>query len=178
MAAWYADQGKTLADALDGLYEKYGYYAQIHRQVEALGILRVGGDYGGEVPVNVPPHHADAIAKRLSEIDIFNDIKRMDYDEAVKAGLIEVLGAGTDEKFLSVGRRDSKIRTWMPLAAQTPAAARANSREWFRQSMQMATPRFLPSSPSAQMTSAKPWVARPLLDITGRFSYNIFVRHG
>ena len=28
MAAWYADQGKTLADALDGLYEKYGYYAE------------------------------------------------------------------------------------------------------------------------------------------------------
>ncbi|WP_300603748.1 phospho-sugar mutase [uncultured Oscillibacter sp.] len=49
----------------------------------------------------LPPHHAGAIAKRLSEIDIFNDIKRMDYDEAVKAGLIEVLGAGTDEKFLS-----------------------------------------------------------------------------
>ncbi|WP_300748700.1 phospho-sugar mutase [uncultured Oscillibacter sp.] len=49
----------------------------------------------------LPPHHADAIAKRLSEIDIFNDIKRMDYDEAVKAGLIEVLGAGTDEKFLA-----------------------------------------------------------------------------
>ena len=49
----------------------------------------------------LPPHHADAIAKRLSEIDIFNDIKRMDYDEAVKAGLIEVLGAETDEKFLA-----------------------------------------------------------------------------
>ena len=49
----------------------------------------------------LPPHHADAIAKRLSEIDIFNDIKRMDYDEAVKAGIIEVLGAETDEKFLS-----------------------------------------------------------------------------
>ena len=49
----------------------------------------------------LPPHHADAIAKRLSEIDIFDDIKRMDYDEAVKAGIIEVLGAETDEKFLS-----------------------------------------------------------------------------
>ena len=59
-----------------------------------------------------------------------------------------------------VGRRDSKIRTWMPLAAQTSAAARANSMEWFRQSMQMATPRRLPSSPSAQMTWAKPWVAQ------------------
>ncbi len=49
----------------------------------------------------LPPHHADAIAKRLGEIDIFNDIKRMDYDEAVKAGMIEVLGAETDEKFLA-----------------------------------------------------------------------------
>ena len=49
----------------------------------------------------LPPHHADAIAKRLGEIDIFNDIKTMDYDEAVKAGLIELLGAETDEKFLA-----------------------------------------------------------------------------
>ena len=49
----------------------------------------------------LPPRHADAIAKRLGETDIFNDIKRMDYDEAVRAGIIEVLGAGTDEKFLS-----------------------------------------------------------------------------
>ena len=48
----------------------------------------------------LPPHHADAIAKRLGEIDIFSDIRTMDYDEAVKAGLIEVLGAETDEKFL------------------------------------------------------------------------------
>jgi phosphoglucomutase len=39
----------------------------------------------------LPPHHADAIAKRLGEIDIFNDIKRMDYEEAVRAGIIEVL---------------------------------------------------------------------------------------
>jgi len=49
----------------------------------------------------LPPHHADAVAKRLGEIDIFRDVKTMDYDEAVKAGLIEVLGAETDEKFLS-----------------------------------------------------------------------------
>ncbi len=48
----------------------------------------------------LPPHHADAIAKRLGEIDIFKDIKRMDYEEAVKAGIIEVLGEETDEKFL------------------------------------------------------------------------------
>ena len=49
----------------------------------------------------LPPRHADAIAKRLEELDIFNDIKTMPYDEAVSKGIIEVLGAETDEKFLA-----------------------------------------------------------------------------
>ena len=49
----------------------------------------------------LPPRHADAIAKRLEELDIFNDIKAMPYDEAVSKGIIEVLGAETDEKFLA-----------------------------------------------------------------------------
>ena len=52
------------------------------------------------------------------------------------------------------------MRTRMPLAAQTSAAARAKSMLWTRQSMQMATPFFLASSPSAAITSAKPWVAQ------------------
>ena len=42
----------------------------------------------------------------------------------------------------------------------TQAAARANSIEWLRQSMQMATPFFMASSPSARMTLAKPCVAQ------------------
>ncbi len=49
----------------------------------------------------LPPHHADAIAKRLEEIDIFSDIKTMDYDEAVKAGLIEIMGEETDARFMA-----------------------------------------------------------------------------
>ena len=49
----------------------------------------------------LPPQHADAVAKRLSEIDVFTDIRAMPYDEAVKAGFIETLGAETDEKFLT-----------------------------------------------------------------------------
>ena len=48
----------------------------------------------------LPPHHADAISSRLNEIDIFNDIKTMPYEEALKAGMIEIIGAETDEKFL------------------------------------------------------------------------------
>ncbi|MBD9088833.1 MAG: phospho-sugar mutase, partial [Clostridiales bacterium] len=43
----------------------------------------------------------EAIAKKMEELDFFASIKRMDYDEAVEKGLITVMGAETDEKFLS-----------------------------------------------------------------------------
>ena len=49
----------------------------------------------------LPPHHADAIAKRLEEIDIFDGVKRMDFEEAVKNGLIETMGDETDRKFMA-----------------------------------------------------------------------------
>lgn len=49
----------------------------------------------------LPPHHADAIAKKMDELDIFDSIKRMDYDEAVKQGFVTVMGEETDEKFLA-----------------------------------------------------------------------------
>ena len=49
----------------------------------------------------LPPQHADAIAKRLSEIDIFTGVKYMPYEEGVKAGLIEVLGEETDRLFMA-----------------------------------------------------------------------------
>ncbi|MGM9619256.1 MAG: phospho-sugar mutase [Oscillospiraceae bacterium] len=48
----------------------------------------------------LPPRHADAIARELQHIDIFTGIRRMDYDEAVRSGLITVMGEETDEKFL------------------------------------------------------------------------------
>ena len=49
----------------------------------------------------LPPHHADAIAKKMDELDTFSSIRRMDYDEAVNSGMISVMGAETDEKFLA-----------------------------------------------------------------------------
>ncbi len=49
----------------------------------------------------LPPHHADAIAAALEKIDVFDGVKKMDYDEAVKAGLIEVLGDETDRRFMA-----------------------------------------------------------------------------
>ena len=49
----------------------------------------------------LPPHHAAAIAAELEKIDIFTGVKRMDFDEAVKAGLIETMGDETDRKFMA-----------------------------------------------------------------------------
>ena len=48
----------------------------------------------------LPPHHAAAIAAELEKIDIFTGVKRMAFDEAVQAGLIETLGDETDRKFM------------------------------------------------------------------------------
>ena len=49
----------------------------------------------------LPPQHADAVAERLSKIDIFADIKTMDFDEAVAQGLIELRGEETDRRFMA-----------------------------------------------------------------------------
>ena len=49
----------------------------------------------------LPPQHADAIAAQLEKIDIFTGVKRMDFDEAVKAGLITLLGEETDKMFMT-----------------------------------------------------------------------------
>ena len=49
----------------------------------------------------LPPQHAAAIASALEKIDIFKDVKTMDYDEAVKAGMVEIMGRETDDKFMA-----------------------------------------------------------------------------
>ena len=48
----------------------------------------------------LPPQHAAAVAKKMSEIDIFHGVKRMSFDSAVESGMISVIGAETDEAFL------------------------------------------------------------------------------
>ena len=49
----------------------------------------------------LPPQHADAIAGELESVDIFTGVKRMAFDEAVKTGMIEVIGEETDRKFMA-----------------------------------------------------------------------------
>ena len=49
----------------------------------------------------LPPKHADQVAKKMKELDVFTSIKTMDYDQAVSQGLITLMGEETDEKFLA-----------------------------------------------------------------------------
>ncbi len=49
----------------------------------------------------LPPKHADEVAKKMKELDVFDCVKTMDYDKAVAEGKIVLMGAETDEKFLS-----------------------------------------------------------------------------
>lgn len=49
----------------------------------------------------LPPHHASAIAAKMSELDVFADVRSMDFDEAVARGLITFMGEETDALFLN-----------------------------------------------------------------------------
>ena len=48
----------------------------------------------------LPPQHAEKIARRMESSDVFRAPIRMDYDEACAQGLIEIMGEETDEAFL------------------------------------------------------------------------------
>ncbi|MPM06513.1 Phosphoglucomutase [bioreactor metagenome] len=49
----------------------------------------------------LPPHHAAAIAKKMEEIDIFSGVKTMAWEDALKSGLVTVMGEETDRKFMA-----------------------------------------------------------------------------
>ena len=49
----------------------------------------------------LPPRHADQVAKKMRELDVFDCVKTMDYDKALADGLITLMGGETDEKFLA-----------------------------------------------------------------------------
>ena len=48
----------------------------------------------------LPPQHAEKIARRMESSDVFRAPIRMDYDQACAQGLIEIMGEETDEAFL------------------------------------------------------------------------------
>jgi len=49
----------------------------------------------------LPPKHADEVARKMKELDVFACVKTMDYDKAVTEGKIVLMGEETDEAFLA-----------------------------------------------------------------------------
>ena len=49
----------------------------------------------------LPPVHADEVAKKMQELDVFECVKTTDYDTAVAEGKIVLMGEETDEKYLA-----------------------------------------------------------------------------
>ena len=49
----------------------------------------------------LPPEHANTVYEEICKIDIFNDVKRVDFDAAVAEGKIKILGSEMDELYLA-----------------------------------------------------------------------------
>ena len=48
----------------------------------------------------LPPEHASTVYAEICNIDIFNDVKRIDFDSAVSEGKIKIIGNEVDEAYL------------------------------------------------------------------------------
>ncbi len=48
----------------------------------------------------LPPEHADTVSEAINALDIFEDVKLCDYDRAIESGLIRIIGAEMDEKYI------------------------------------------------------------------------------
>ena len=49
----------------------------------------------------LPPEHANTVYSEICKLDIFNDVRRVDFDLAVADGRITVIGREMDEKYLA-----------------------------------------------------------------------------
>ena len=49
----------------------------------------------------LPPEHADTVSAQIDALDIFRDVKIADYDQALANGMITLIGAEMDEKYLA-----------------------------------------------------------------------------
>lgn len=49
----------------------------------------------------LPPEHADTVSAAINAIDIFADVKLADYEKALESGIIKLIGAKMDEKYLA-----------------------------------------------------------------------------
>ncbi|MCL2152936.1 MAG: phospho-sugar mutase [Oscillospiraceae bacterium] len=49
----------------------------------------------------LPPQHAKVVAEKMDNLDIFSSIRTIDYNEAIRYGLIVAMGVETDDLFMT-----------------------------------------------------------------------------
>ncbi|MBQ9797508.1 MAG: phospho-sugar mutase [Clostridia bacterium] len=49
----------------------------------------------------LPPEHADTVSEEINRLDIFADVKTLDYNAGLESGIITLIGAEIDEKYLA-----------------------------------------------------------------------------
>ncbi len=65
------------------------------------------------------PEHADTVSAEIAAIDIFADVKLMDYEEAISKGLIEILGEEMDETYIAKVMETSITRKYIDQVAES-----------------------------------------------------------
>ena len=48
----------------------------------------------------LPPEHAKIVSASIAETDIFEGVKRMDFDKAVESGIVEIVGTVVDDEYI------------------------------------------------------------------------------
>ena len=64
------------------------------------------------------PEHADIVSAEIAKVDIFKDVKTMDYDKAVADGLVEILGDEMDEIYMGKVMETSITRKYIDQVAK------------------------------------------------------------
>ena len=64
------------------------------------------------------PEHADIVSAEIAKVDIFRDVKTMDYDKAVAEGLVEILGDEMDEIYIGKVMETSITRKYIDQVAK------------------------------------------------------------
>ncbi len=49
----------------------------------------------------IPPEYADIVSAQTAQLDIFRDVKTVNYEDAIASGMITLIGAEMDEKYLA-----------------------------------------------------------------------------
>lgn len=64
----------------------------------------------------MPPEHAEKVSQEMARIDIFDDVQLIDLEEAASGGLLTIIGAEMDEKYMSAVLAQSVGREFVAAA--------------------------------------------------------------